>query len=51
MAAGTNDFRDVHLGANHHLLGLSQQELVPIQGWLDKTEAFVRQVGWKGRAG
>lgn len=44
LAAGVNDFRDAMLGPLNHVTGTFAPELAPISGWLDKTEALVRQV-------
>jgi hypothetical protein len=45
LAAGTNDFRGVKIGTeSHHLEGEDLAEVVPIDAWLDKWEAYVRQV-------
>lgn len=40
-----NDFRRVKIGgSSHHLEGELLAEVAPIDAWLDKWEAYVRQV-------
>lgn len=45
LAAGTNDFRGIRIGIDsHHLEGELLAEVAPIDAWLDKWEAYVRQI-------